>query len=65
MQRESDQHSPRADDELKAEMQDVLKGGGITPAEEWADPEPLADGAPEAAPDVVSFTTQSDELGSR
>jgi hypothetical protein len=61
MQRESDQHSPRADDELKAEMQGMLKGGGPTHAEEWADPEPPADDDPDVAP----FTTRSDELGSR
>jgi hypothetical protein len=61
MQRESDQHSARADDELKAEMQGMLKGGGPTRAEEWADPEPPADDDPDVAP----FTTGADDGGGR
>lgn len=39
MPRESDQHSPRADDELKAELQGTLKGNGPAHAERWRDPE--------------------------
>ncbi|HWD03321.1 MAG TPA: hypothetical protein VG674_12810 [Amycolatopsis sp.] len=39
MPRESDQHSPRADDELKAELQGMLKGNGPAHAERWRDPE--------------------------
>jgi hypothetical protein len=50
MPRESDQHSPREDDALKAEMQGMLKGGGPTHAEEWADPEPPADDDPNVPP---------------
>jgi hypothetical protein len=50
MQRESDQHSPREDDALKAELQGMLKGGGPTHAEEWADPEPPADDDPDIVP---------------
>ncbi|SDD97044.1 hypothetical protein [Actinokineospora iranica] len=50
MHRESDQHSPREDDALKAELQGTLKGGGPTRAEEWRDPEPPADDDPAVAP---------------
>jgi hypothetical protein len=50
MRRESDQHSPREDDALKSELQGMLKGGGPTHAEEWADPEPPADDDPRVPP---------------
>lgn len=50
MHRESDLHSPREDDELKAETQGMLKGRGPTHAEEWADPEPPADDDPQVPP---------------
>jgi hypothetical protein len=50
MRRESDQHSPREDDELKSEVQGMLKGGGPTHTEEWADPEPPADDDPRVPP---------------
>lgn len=50
MPRESDKHSPREDDALKAELQGMLKGEGPTHAEEWADPEPPADDDPDVPP---------------
>ena len=50
MRRESDQHSPRTDDQLKAELDGMLKGGGPAHAEEWAEPEPPADDDPDVAP---------------
>ena len=50
MPRESDLHSPREDDELKAELQGMIKGGKPTHAEEWADPEPPADDDPAVPP---------------
>lgn len=50
MQRCSDLHSPREDDALKADLQGMLKGGGPTRAEEWADPEPPADDDPNVPP---------------
>ncbi len=50
MPRESDLHSPREDDALKAETQGMIKGGKPTHAEEWADPEPPADDDPEVPP---------------
>jgi hypothetical protein len=57
MQRGSDQHSLREDDELKAEMQGMLaemqrmlKGNKPTRAEEWREPEPPADDDPGVPP---------------
>ncbi|WP_191984045.1 hypothetical protein [Amycolatopsis eburnea] len=43
MHRESDQHSPREDDELKAELRGTLQGNGPAHAEEWRDPESAPD----------------------
>ncbi|PXY26958.1 hypothetical protein [Prauserella muralis] len=43
MHRESDRHGPREDDELKSELQGMLKGNRPSRAEEWRDPEPPAD----------------------
>jgi hypothetical protein len=50
MQRGSDMHGPRKDEQLKAEMQGMLKGNKPTRAEEWREPEALADGDPEEPP---------------
>ncbi|MDQ3789887.1 MAG: hypothetical protein M3422_21920 [Actinomycetota bacterium] len=50
MRRESDQHSPRQDDELKSGMEGMLRSGGPTHAEEWAAPEPPADDDPDVRP---------------
>ncbi|WP_199430501.1 hypothetical protein [Qaidamihabitans albus] len=50
MHRESDRHSPREDDELKSELQGMLKGNRPSRAEEWRDPEPPADDDPAVPP---------------
>jgi hypothetical protein len=50
MQRGSDVHGPRKDEQLKAEMQGMLKGNKPTRAEEWREPEPPADDDPEVPP---------------
>ncbi|SFB63969.1 hypothetical protein SAMN05216266_1398 [Amycolatopsis marina] len=50
MHRESDQHGPREDDQLKAEMQGMLQSNRPSRAEEWRDPEPPADDDPAVAP---------------
>jgi len=39
MHRESDRHSPREDDLMKAELRGTLQGNGPSRAEEWRDPE--------------------------
>jgi len=47
MERGSDKHGPRQDDELKHELEGMLRsGGGPSHAEEWRDPEPPADDDP-------------------
>jgi len=50
MHRESDTHGPREDEELKAEMQGMLKANRPNRAEEWRDPEPPADDDPTTPP---------------
>ena len=48
----STKHSPRVDEELEHEIQGMLRSGHSTRAEEWRDPEPVAEGEPDvdAAP---------------
>jgi hypothetical protein len=43
----STKHSPRVDDELEHEVQGMLRSGHTTRAEEWRDPEPVAEGDPD------------------
>jgi Protein of unknown function (DUF2795) len=40
-------HSARLDDELQHEVEGMVRSGRSTHAEEWADPEPPAEGEPE------------------
>lgn len=47
MERGSDKHSPRADDELAHEVQGMMKAGRSTHAEEWNDPEPSGEDQPD------------------
>ncbi|GAA2424142.1 DUF2795 domain-containing protein [Streptomyces sp. NPDC051041] len=49
MQRGSDRLSVRRDDEMKHELQGLLKSGHPTRTEEWHDPEPTAEDDPEVA----------------
>jgi hypothetical protein len=56
MQRESDKHGPLHDDELKHELEGMLRANRPTRAEEWRDPEPPADDDPD-----VGNTTTTDE----
>jgi hypothetical protein len=48
----STKHSARLDDELQHEVEGMVRSGRSTHAEEWADPEPVAEGEPDidAAP---------------
>ena len=50
MDRGSDKHSPVEDDEMKAEMQGMLKGNHPTRVEEDHDAEPPADDDPDVPP---------------
>jgi hypothetical protein len=47
MPRESDQHGPRQDDQLKHEVEGMLRGNGSARSEEWDAPEPSADDDPQ------------------
>jgi len=47
MERGSDKHSPRADDELAHEVQGMIKAGRSTHMEEWNDPEPSGEDQPD------------------
>lgn len=49
MQRGSDRLSRHRDDEMKHELQGLLRSGHPTRTEEWHDPEPSADDDPEIA----------------
>jgi hypothetical protein len=43
IQRGSDKHGPRVDDQRKREAEGVVRGGGTTRAQEWNEPEPVRD----------------------
>jgi hypothetical protein len=47
MQRGSDRHGPRLDDEMKAEVEGLLRSGHSTHADEFLDPEPAGEDEPE------------------
>jgi hypothetical protein len=51
--RGSDKHNPRVDEELKHEVSGLVRSGHDTHAEEWASPEPSGEDQPEVdrAPD--------------
>ena len=43
----STKHSPRLDDELQHEVEGMIRSGRSTHAQEWNDPEPVAEGDPD------------------
>ena len=47
MDRGSDKHNPRLDEELKHEVSGLVQSGHDTHAEEWASPEPSGEDQPE------------------
>ena len=49
MERGSNKHGPRVDDELEREVQSTLRGTGDSRAEEWREPEPSGEDQPEAS----------------
>lgn len=55
VERGSDTHSPRLDDQQKHEVEGLVRAGRSTHAEEWKDPEPAGEDQPEAdrAPDAT------------
>lgn len=56
MQRGSDRLSVHRDEEMKHELQGLLRSGRPTRTEEWHDPEPTADDDPEVAGGPVADT---------
>jgi hypothetical protein len=54
MQRGSDRLSRHRDDEMKHELQGLLRSGHPTRTEEWHDPEPAAEDDPEVAAGPVT-----------
>jgi hypothetical protein len=54
MQRGSDRLSRHRDDEMKHELQGLLRSGHPTRTEEWHDPEPAAEDDPEVASGPVT-----------
>ncbi|MET9905415.1 DUF2795 domain-containing protein [Streptomyces sp. NPDC006476] len=56
MQRGSDRLSVHRDEEMKHELQGLLRSGRPTRTEEWHDPEPAADDDPEVAGGPVANT---------
>lgn len=53
MERGSDKHSPRLDDQLEHETEGLVRAGRPTHAEEWRSPEPAGEDQPDVdrAPD--------------
>ncbi|MFE9022547.1 DUF2795 domain-containing protein [Streptomyces sp. NPDC007808] len=62
MQRGSDRLSVHRDDEMKHELQGLLRSGHPTRAEEWHDPEPSADDDPRVAGGPVAPGTSTASL---
>ncbi|MFF7450424.1 MULTISPECIES: DUF2795 domain-containing protein [unclassified Streptomyces] len=63
MQRGSDRLSVHRDDEMKHELQGLLRSGHPTRAEEWHDPEPTADDDPVIAGGPVAPGRSGASLG--
>lgn len=69
MQRGSDKHGPRQDEELKHELEGMERANRSVRVEEWRDPEPPADDDPVTgparaqgnAPDTDTDTEGTDE----
>lgn len=55
VERGSDLHSPRLDEQQKHEVEGLIRSGHSTHAEEWKDPEPSGEDQPDAdlAPDAT------------
>ncbi|GHG87233.1 DUF2795 domain-containing protein [Streptomyces lanatus] len=62
MQRGSDRLSVHRDDEMKHELQGLLRSGHPTRTEEWHDPEPSAEDDPQVAGGPVAPGTSSADL---
>jgi hypothetical protein len=58
MERGNTKHGPLADDNLKHDVEGMLRGTGPTQAEEWRDPEPPADDDPVLADPLTARERQ-------
>ena len=47
MERGSDKHNPRVDDEMAHEVEGMVRAGRSTHAQEWKDPEPSGEDQPD------------------
>lgn len=61
MQRDSDRHGPRMDDELDRELRNVMQANRTSRAEEWRDPELPAEDDP--GPGLGDLTNARPETG--
>src|SRR3982750_3874225 len=55
MERGSDKHGPRVDEEMARETEGLVRSGHSTRGEEWKDPEPSGEDQPDA--DLAPNTT--------
>jgi hypothetical protein len=59
----STKHSPRVDEQMEHEIQGMLKGDHATRAEDWRDPEPIAEGDPEIDADPAGTLVGGTPVG--
>jgi hypothetical protein len=59
----STKHNPRVDDELEHEIQGMVRSGRTTRAEEWRDPEPVAEGEPDIDADPAGTLVGGTPVG--
>ena len=59
----STKHSPRVDEELEHEIQGMVRGEHATRAEEWRDPEPVAEGDPDIDADPTGTLVGGTPVG--
>jgi hypothetical protein len=59
----STKHNPRVDDELEHEIQGMVRSGRTNRAEEWRDPEPVAEGEPDIDADPAGTLVGGTPVG--
>ena len=59
----STKHSPRVDDQLEHEIEGMVRSGHATRAEEWRDPEPVAEGEPDIDADPAGTLVGGTPVG--
>jgi hypothetical protein len=59
----STKHSPRVDEQMEHEIQGMSKGDHATRAEDWRDPEPIAEGDPEIDADPAGTLVGGTPVG--